>query len=141
MHTAHSLTVCQRGGLLARGVSLPGGLPAGGSPCQRPPSPLWTEFLTHAYENIPLPQTTFAGSKNLNKLFCATGYWLPCSLFKFFLKFLDQRYWRFSEGYLNSFSTELSSQICDCFPRNFLIQEGRIGNVVSTSQWIRPVER
>ena len=77
--------------------------------------------------------------KNLNKLCCATGYWLPCSLFKFFLKFLDQQCWRFSEGYLNNFSTELSSQICDCCPRNFLIQEERIGNVVSTSHWIRPV--
>ena len=26
--------------------------------------PLWTEFLTHAYENITLPQTSFAGSEN-----------------------------------------------------------------------------
>ena len=26
--------------------------------------PLWTEFLTHASENITLPQTSFAGSKN-----------------------------------------------------------------------------
>ena len=31
------------------------------------------------------------------------------------------------------------SQIFDCCPRNFLIQEERIGNVVSTSHWIRPV--
>ena len=77
--------------------------------------------------------------KNLNKLHCATGYWLPCSLFKFFLKLLDQWCWRFSEGYLNNFSTELSTQIFDCCPRNFLIQEERIGNVVSTSHWIRPV--
>ena len=39
----------------------------------------------------------------------------------------------------NNFSTELSSQIFDCCPRNFLIQEERIGNVVSTSHWIRHV--
>ena len=50
----------------------------------------------------------------------------------FFLKLLDQGCWRFSKGYLNNFSTELSTQIFDCCPRNFLIQEGRIGNVVST---------
>ena len=29
------------------------------------------------------------------------------------------------------------TQIFDCCPRNFLIQEERIGNVVSTSHWIR----
>ena len=28
---------------------------------QTPPPPPWTEFLTHAYENITLPQTSFAG--------------------------------------------------------------------------------
>ena len=70
----------------------------------------------------------------------STWYWLPCSLFKFFLKLFNQRCWRFSEGYLNNFSTELSTQIFDCCPRNFLIQEERISNVVSTSHWIRPVE-
>ena len=69
----------------------------------------------------------------------ATGYWLPLSLFKFYLKFLDQPCWRFSKCYPNNFSTELSSQIFDCCPRNFLIQEERIGNVVSTSHWITPV--
>ena len=79
--------------------------------------------------------------KILNKLHCATGYWLPCSLFKIFLKFLDQQCWRFSEGYLNNFSTELSPKIFDCCPRNFLIQEERISNVVSTSHWIQPVIR
>ena len=26
---------------------------------------LWTEFLTHASENITLPQTSFAGGKNV----------------------------------------------------------------------------
>ena len=77
--------------------------------------------------------------KNLNKLHCSTGYWLLRSLFKFFLKFLDQWCWRFCESYLSNFSTKLSSQIFDCCPRNFLIQEERIGNVVSTSHWIRPV--
>ena len=58
-----------------------------------------------------------------------------------FIKFLDQQCWRFSEVYLNNFSTELSSQIFDCCPRNFLIQEERIGYVVSTSYWITPVVR
>ena len=29
-----------------------------------PPSPLWTEFLTHTSENITLPQTSFAGGNN-----------------------------------------------------------------------------
>ena len=28
-------------------------------------SPLWTEFLTHATENITLPQTSFAGGKDV----------------------------------------------------------------------------
>ena len=77
--------------------------------------------------------------KHLNKLHCATGYWLPCSLFKFFLKLLDQRWWKFSEGYLNHFSTKLSSQIFDCCPRKFLIQEKQNGNLVITSHWIRSV--
>ena len=43
------------------------------------------------------------------------------------------------QSYLSNFSTELSSQIFDCCPRNFLIQEKQNGNVVSTSHWIRPV--
>ena len=30
-------------------------------------TPLWTEFLTHASENITLPQTSFAGGKNWKK--------------------------------------------------------------------------
>ena len=44
-----------------------GGVPAqgectclGGVPAWRVPPP-WTEFLTHANENITLPQTSFAG--------------------------------------------------------------------------------
>ena len=61
------------GGVPARGVYLPGGctcpggVPAwGGVPAHvLPPLPLWTEFLTHATENITLPQTSFAGGKNV----------------------------------------------------------------------------
>ena len=83
-------------------------------------------------------------SKILNEAFTRVGFNVrypvaQCSLFKFFLKLLDQQCWRFSEGYLNNFSTELSTQIFDCCPRNFLIQEKQNGNVVSTSHWIRPV--
>ena len=41
--------------------------PAKQTPQSRPPwertPTLWTEFLTHAYENISLPQTSFAGNK------------------------------------------------------------------------------
>ena len=53
------------------GVCLPG--PGGGCTCLVPggvpgqalrPPPLWTEFLTHASENITLPQTSFAGGNN-----------------------------------------------------------------------------
>ena len=49
----------------AQGVCL---LPGGGIPaCTEadPPPPLWTEFLTHATENMTLPQTSFAGGKKL----------------------------------------------------------------------------
>ena len=56
----------------------PGGVPAwsgrrvtclvpGGVPGQALP-PLWTEFLTHASENITLPQTSFAGGNNFRNL-------------------------------------------------------------------------
>ena len=31
------------------------------------PPPLWAEFLTHAWENITLPQTSFADGKNAHK--------------------------------------------------------------------------
>ena len=63
----------------ARSSSRPGGSPPGTpqrkhpqeeAPPQRKPTweeapPLWTEFLTHASENITLPQTfAFAGSNN-----------------------------------------------------------------------------
>ena len=37
------------------------------------------------------------------------------------------------------FLHELSSQILDCCPRNFLILDEKIGNVVSTTNWITPV--
>ena len=36
--------------------------PEADTPREQTP-PLWTEFLTHAYENITLPQTSFAGGK------------------------------------------------------------------------------
>ena len=32
----------------------------------------WTEFLTHVYENIALPQTSFAGGKNNNRCHFST---------------------------------------------------------------------
>ena len=35
-----------------------------GNPFPRPVTPLWAETLTHATENITLPQTSFAGSNN-----------------------------------------------------------------------------
>ena len=63
---------------------------------------------------------------------CATGYWLPLSLFNFLLNILDQRchifsifstFSIFSSHYLSNFSTEFSSQIFDCCHRNFLFQE------------------
>ena len=49
-------------GCLVQGVawSWGGGIPA----CTEADSPPWTEFLTHATENITLPQTSFAGGKN-----------------------------------------------------------------------------
>ena len=34
-----------------------------------PPLPPWTEFLTHASENITLPQTSFAGGNNKSSRF------------------------------------------------------------------------
>ena len=75
MRTARSLTVSPSmlcwggvagpGGCLVRGVAWSGG---GGIPActeaDPPPPPLWTEFLTHASENIILPQSSFAGGKN-----------------------------------------------------------------------------
>ena len=54
------------GGCLPRGrACLPGGgaqgVSAWGGVSQTHTSLLCTEFLTHAYENITLPQTSFAG--------------------------------------------------------------------------------
>ena len=60
---------CQGGVCLARGISLLGGLgvslPGEWYPSMHwgRHSPLWTEFLTHATENITLPQTSFVGGK------------------------------------------------------------------------------
>ena len=81
MHTARSLTVspsmlCSGGGCLVRGgVPGPGGVWSWGVGMPGPGRgvlsqhelrqiPLWTEFLTHASENITLLQTSFAGGKN-----------------------------------------------------------------------------
>ena len=87
MRTAHLLPVSPSmhcsGGVPAQGVYLrrrctcpggctcpgvctcPGGCtcPGRGVPAQVL-SPLWTKFLTHAFENISLPQTLFAAVKN-----------------------------------------------------------------------------
>ena len=54
MRTARLLTVSR---------SIPWGVPRGGIPLgYRPPPPfLWKEGMTHACENITLPQTSFAG--------------------------------------------------------------------------------
>ena len=79
--------------------------------------------------------------KNVNKLIGNQYPFAQISFFTFFLTVLDRWCHKFSEGYSSNFSTELSSQIIDCCPRNFLIQEERIGNVVSTSHWIRPVQQ
>ena len=89
MHTAHLLTVspsmhcaggvCSWGGVCFWGMSASGGcllprvgvcfwgmcLLPGGIPACPEADPPWTEFLTHATENITLPQTSFAGGKNV----------------------------------------------------------------------------
>ena len=62
MRTACTLTVspsmlCSRGGVWSRGVVSQHAL--------RQTPPPWTEFLTHASENITLPQTSFAGGKKV----------------------------------------------------------------------------
>ena len=56
MRTARSLTAshsirCGEGGKHARGMCMVGGVRA-----MHNPPPLWTEFLTHACENINFPQ-------------------------------------------------------------------------------------
>ena len=102
-------------------------------------SKIWDDNSVEKLLRWPLENLWHRWSKtlreNLNKLICAIGYWLAISLLTFFLKVLDQWCHQFSEGYLSNFSTELSSQIFDICPRNFVIQEERIGNVVSTSHW------
>ena len=61
------------------GCLVPGGLPQGvWYPSMQwdripPPHPLWTKFLTHATENITLPQTSFAGG---NDRLHNQGHWI-----------------------------------------------------------------
>ena len=78
MHTAHLLTVSpsmhSAGGVPGQGGCLLWGVPGQGGGVWYPSmhwgkSPLWTEFLTHATENITLTQTSFAGGKNINIYF------------------------------------------------------------------------
>ena len=47
-----------------RGCTWLGGVPAQGVYLPRYSLPPWTEFLTHATDNITLPQTSFAGGWN-----------------------------------------------------------------------------
>ena len=56
---------CSRGCVPALGRGLPagGGIPA----CTEADPPLCTEFLTHATENITLPQISFAGANYMPK--------------------------------------------------------------------------
>ena len=50
--------------------------------------PLWTEFLTHAYENITLPQTSFAGGKNRKcNTWMLQNFWRSVELKLHFLTF------------------------------------------------------
>ena len=97
MRTARSLTVSPSviswGGVgcLFPGGSGLGGAPGGSGPgggCfiqhilrADPPTPLWTEFLTHASENITLPQTSFAGGNKMSSLqvshICSSGVPIP----------------------------------------------------------------
>ena len=54
--------VPSQGVYLARGY-LPGGVSGPRVVPAQVPLTLWTEFLTHTFENITLPQTSFAGGK------------------------------------------------------------------------------
>ena len=56
-----------QGDVPARSVPAQGGvfLPRGGGYLPRYLLPPWTEFLTHASENITLPQTSFAGGNDI----------------------------------------------------------------------------
>ena len=67
--------VCSRGGMLpgvcSRGCLLRGVyLVWGDTGIHLPP---WTEFLTHASENITLPQTSFAGGNKTSRLVAWMG--------------------------------------------------------------------
>ena len=85
----------RRGCTCPRGVYLPRGVPAGGVPAQVL-SPLWTEFLTHASENITLPQTSFAGG---NKSICVA---LSCEgVFVSSLSTICRQYSHSSQTYLS----------------------------------------
>ena len=42
-----------------------------------PPTPLWTEFLTHASENITLPQTSFSGGNKVQQESIPVGCVVP----------------------------------------------------------------
>ena len=53
--------VLSPGGCLPRGVSAPGGLLLGGTWSGTPP----VDRMTHASENITLPQTSFAGGNDI----------------------------------------------------------------------------
>ena len=61
------------GCLLLGGCLVPGGGGGGIPACTEADPPLWTEFLTHASENITLLQTSFTGGKK-RWLF----YFAPC---------------------------------------------------------------
>ena len=52
------------GGVSTRHPPGAGTPPGAGIPHPAGPDPPWTEFLTHACENITLSQTSFAGGKN-----------------------------------------------------------------------------
>ena len=70
MHSSRMLTARSSSRLLGWGVCLNACIPSGTGP-GHPPGPwsghptLWTEFLTHASENIALPQLR-AGGNNMN---------------------------------------------------------------------------
>ena len=78
----------------ARSSSRPGGGLHQAPPWSRHPTrtrhpPLWTEFLTHAYENITLPQTSFAGDKKsafLSVILNRSTLILLVIIFKFILQ-------------------------------------------------------
>ena len=54
--TVPHLVVSAREGCVPRVACMPGGMRASGACVACTPPPLWTEFLTHACENITFPQ-------------------------------------------------------------------------------------